>query len=64
MKATTNLKNCIKERFQQTGKCEVEIVGSDLLSVPTSFGLQKHSPYTSSISKGYNSLSSFLYTLY
>ena len=53
MKATTSLKTFIKERFLATGKCEIEIKASDFISFTTSYGLQKGSLYTSSISKGY-----------
>jgi hypothetical protein len=45
--------DAIKRNFEKTGKCGLQMAGDCFLSLPVNFALQKHSPYTETINKGY-----------
>ncbi len=44
--------DAIKRNFEKTGKCGLQMVGDCFLSLPVTFALQKHSPYTETMNKG------------
>jgi hypothetical protein len=44
--------DAIKRNFEKTGKCGLQMAGDCFLSLPVTFALQKHSPYTETINKG------------
>ncbi len=43
----------IKDNFDKTGKCGLQLAGDCFLSLPVTFALQKRSPYTETINRGY-----------
>ena len=53
IKGRTLLNDAVKERFDKTGKCDVQIVDYGLMYIINCVALQKNSPYTSTITKGY-----------
>ena len=44
--------DAIRENFEKTGKCNLQIARDAYLSVSAVMALQKKSPYTDSISQG------------
>jgi hypothetical protein len=44
--------DAIKDNFEKTGKCGLQMAGDCFLSLPVTFALQKHNPYTNTINKG------------
>ncbi|XP_046641263.1 ionotropic receptor 93a-like [Daphnia pulicaria] len=42
----------IKDNFEKTGKCGLQLAGDCFLSLPVTFALQKRSPYTETINRG------------
>lgn len=52
--------DAIKQRFEKTGKCDMQLLQDHFWTVPTVIGLKLNSPFTSTISKGYQSSPSIL----
>ena len=43
----------IKENFEKTRKCNLQLASNSFLNLGTSFALQKNSLYTNTINQGY-----------
>ncbi|XP_046448343.1 ionotropic receptor 93a-like isoform X2 [Daphnia pulex] len=50
--AVNYLKDVIKEDFEKSGKCNLQIAKEGFMPIRVSFALQHNSPYTKSINKG------------
>ena len=53
-------KDAIKENIEKTGQCNLQMARDSYMTVFAVMALQKNSPYTDSINKGWDSLISRL----